>query len=79
MIAAAVVAQAAVVGGLGASLTAILLSLGNRAGAFRVCTFVLDCFGHRISPGTLFVLPFFDAKVLIEVKRNGAYIRGSAP
>jgi hypothetical protein len=26
------------------------LSLGNRAGAFRVCTFVLDCFGHEISP-----------------------------
>jgi hypothetical protein len=50
MITAAVVAKAAALGGLRASLTAILLSLGNRAGAFRVCAFVLDCFGHQISP-----------------------------
>src|SRR3954468_24570043 len=50
MITAAVVAKAAALGGFRTSLTAILLSLGNRARAFRVCAFVLDCFGHQISP-----------------------------
>jgi hypothetical protein len=50
MIAAAVVAQAAALSGLRASLTAILFPVGNSAGAFRMGTFVLDCFGHRISP-----------------------------
>jgi hypothetical protein len=50
VIAAAVVAQAAALSGLRASLTAVLFSLGNGACAFRVSAFVLDCFGHRISP-----------------------------
>src|SRR5438270_730387 len=72
MITAAVVAKAAALGGLRASLTAILLPLRNRASAFRVCAFVLDCFGHQISPCMLFDLPFFDAKALKKVKASGA-------
>jgi hypothetical protein len=71
MIAAAVVAQAAVIGRLRAGLAAILFSLGNRTGAFRVRTFVLDCFGHRIFSCTSFVLPFFDAQALREVTKWG--------
>ena len=50
MRAAAVVAHAAVLDGVRTSLTAVLLVFGNGAGAFRVCTLILDCFGHRISP-----------------------------
>jgi hypothetical protein len=71
MIAAAVVAQAAVIGRLRAGLAAILFSLGNRAGAFRVRTFVLDCFGHRISPVRHLFVPFFDAQALREVTKRG--------
>jgi len=77
MITATVVAKAAAPGGLRASLTAILLSFGNWAGAFRVCAFVL--FGHSISPVRLFGLPFFDARVLKKVKGSGAYIRSFFP
>jgi len=73
MITATVVAKAAAPGGLRASLTAILLSFGNWAGAFRVCAFVLV--GHGISPVRLLGLPFFDAQVLKKVKGSGAYIR----
>jgi hypothetical protein len=50
MIAAAIVAQTAALGSFRASLAAIFLSIRNRAGAFWVRAFVLDCFGHRISP-----------------------------
>src|SRR5256714_15620955 len=42
--------HAATLSSVGACLTAVLLSLRNGAGTFRVCASILDCFGHGISP-----------------------------
>jgi hypothetical protein len=47
---AAVIAQAAALGSIRAGLAAIFLVPGNRAGAFGMSAFVLDCFGHSWSP-----------------------------
>jgi len=74
MRAAAVATQAATLGSVRTSLTAVLLPLRNWAGASRVCALILDCFGHRISPVGYLFYRFFDAKVLKKVKASGAYI-----